>query len=119
MNFLYDLIIELSTIKEKPEFTEVNNNNSNNQSPSFNVTLGVIPSYSSQKVGLEIDGISRKNGPADKAGIVKGDIIIEISGKKVRNIYDYMARLAELNSGEIIKVKIIRNKIEIELTMDL
>ena len=119
LNFLYDLIIELSTIKEKPEFTEVNNNNSNNQSPSFNVTLGVIPSYSSQKVGLEIDGISRKNGPADKAGIVKGDIIIEISGKKVRNIYDYMARLAELNSGEIIKVKIIRNKIEMELTMDL
>ena len=119
LNFVYDLIVQLSTNKEKPIFTEISNDNSDNQSPSFNVTLGVIPSYGSQKIGMEIDGISRKNGPADKAGIKKGDIIIEINNKKIRNIYDYMARLAELNSGDKIIVKIIRNKIEMELILDL
>ena len=119
LNFVYDLIVQLSTNKEKPIFTEIANDNSDNQSPSFNVTLGVIPSYGSQKIGMEIDGISRKNGPADKAGIKKGDIIIEINNKKIRNIYDYMARLAELNSGDKIIVKIIRNKIEMELILDL
>ena len=119
LNFVYDLIVQLSTNKEKPIFTEITNDNSDNQSPSFNVTLGVIPSYGSQKIGMEIDGISRKNGPADKAGIKKGDIIIEINNKKIRNIYDYMARLAELNSGDKIIVKIIRNKIEMELILDL
>ena len=119
LNFVYDLIVQLSTNKEKPLFTEIANDNSDNQSPSFNVTLGVIPSYGSQKIGMEIDGISRKNGPADKAGIKKGDIIIEINNKKIRNIYDYMARLAELNSGDKIIVKIIRNKIEMELILDL
>ena len=119
LNFVYDLIVQLSTNKEKPIFTEITNDNSDNQSPSFNVTLGVIPSYGSQKIGMEIDGISRKNGPSDKAGIKKGDIIIEINNKKIRNIYDYMARLAELNSGDKIIVKIIRNKIEMELILDL
>ena len=119
LNFVYDLIIRLSTHKEKPVFTEVTNDSIDNQSPSFNVTLGIIPSYSSQKVGMEIDGVSRQNGPADKAGMKKGDVIVEINAKKIRNIYDYMARLAELNVGDEIVVKIIRNKIEMELNLKL
>ena len=83
LNFVYDLIIRLSTHKEKPEFTEVTNDSVDTQSPSFNVTLGIIPSYSSQKVGMEIDGVSRQNGPADKAGMKKGDVIVEINAKKI------------------------------------
>ena len=70
-----------------------------------------------KKVGMEIDGISKKGGPADKAGMKKGDIIIEINRKKIRNIYDYMARLAELKHGDEVMVKIIRNKIDIELNL--
>jgi S1-C subfamily serine protease len=49
----------------------------------------------------------------------KGDIIIEINRKKVRNIYDYMARLAELKHGDEVMVKIIRDKIDIELVLNL
>ena len=116
---LYDLIIQLSNIEQKLLFTEIIDESPNNESPSFNVTFGVIPSYGSQKVGMEIDGISKKGGPADKAGMKKGDIIIEINRKKIRNIYDYMARLAELKHGDEVMVKIIRNKIDIELVLNL
>ena len=119
LNFLYDLIIQLSNIEQKLLFTEIIDKNPNNESPSFNVTFGVIPSYGSQKVGMEIDGISRKGGPADKAGMKKGDVIIEINRKKVRNIYDYMARLADLKNGDKIIVKIIRDTEEMELILEL
>ena len=68
---------------------------------------------------MEIDGISRKGGPADKAGMNKGDVIIEINRKKVRNIYDYMARLADLKNGDKIIVKIIRDTEEMELILEL
>ena len=117
--FLYDLIIQLSNIKQKLLFTEIIDKSPNNESPSFNVTFGVIPSYGSQKVGMEIDGISKKGGPADRAGMKKGDIIIEINRKKVRNIYDYMARLADLKNGDKIIVKIIRDTEEMELILEL
>ncbi|MCH8218032.1 MAG: PDZ domain-containing protein [Planctomycetes bacterium] len=30
----------------------------------------------------------RKGGPADKAGVRAGDIIVELAGKKIENIYD-------------------------------
>ena len=49
----------------------------------------------------------------------KGDVIIEINRKKVRNIYDYMARLADLKNGDKIIVKIIRDTEEMELILEL
>ena len=57
LDFIYDLIIDVSQLKEKPAFAEIETNTTNNQNPVFKVTFGVIPAYGSQKVGLEIDGV--------------------------------------------------------------
>ena len=54
-----------------------------------------MPSYGSDEKGLAIDGV-RKNGPAEKAGIKKGDVIVSIKGEEINNIYDYMYRLEKL-----------------------
>ena len=75
----------------------------------FSVTLGIIPSYTSVKRGLEIDGISKSDGPAAKAGMKKGDIIKSVNNKPISNIYEYMDRLSSLKSGMTIPVIIERN----------
>jgi serine protease Do len=62
---------------------------------------------SSNENGLGVDGV-RENGPAAKGGIKKDDIITAIDGKPVKNIYEYMHRLNELELGKIISVEILR-----------
>ena len=49
----------------------------------------------------------------------KGDVITAINGKNVRNIYDYMTRLANLKAGQKVKVTINRDDDEMELTLEL
>ena len=56
---------------------------------------------------MRIDGVT-PGKPASKAGLMKGDIIIAIGGKKVGSIYDYMARMKAYSPGQIISVDIMR-----------
>ena len=94
----------------RPTFQEAGPKNNQMGSPRrFSVTLGIMPSYTSIKKGLEIDGISKSDGPAAKAGMKKGDVIKSINNKPISNIYEYMDRLSNLKSGMTIPVIIERN----------
>jgi S1-C subfamily serine protease len=53
-------------------------------------------------------GGTRPNGPAEKAGMLSGDIIVKMAGKKILNIYDYMAVLGELEEGQEVEIEAIR-----------
>ena len=46
--------------------------------------------------------------PAAKAVIIGGDIIKSINNKHVKVIYDYMARLEEIDKGMTVPVQIER-----------
>jgi len=74
---------------------------------AFTVTLGVIPDYSAEGEGMKIGGI-RPGGPAEKAGLEPGDVIVKMKGQTVLNIYDYMAILGELKAGEVVDLEILR-----------
>ena len=112
------MIIQLSKNRSRPVFSEAGpKTGSMTRNSQFKVTLGVLPSYGSTKVGLEIDGISKKNGPAAKAGIKKGDIIKSINGKTIKDIYEYMDRLSELKTGMTVPIIIERNNKKITLSV--
>jgi len=118
LKFVYDVVSEIGNADEKPTFTEAGPKENTAVRASFKVTFGIIPSYASQVEGLEIDG-TRKDGPAEKAGMLRGDIIISIDGKEIKSIYDYMYRLAELSAGETYNVVVIREEEELELQITL
>ena len=119
LDFIYDLTFHLSRSPERPAFQEAGPKNGQMNNPKkFNVTFGIMPSYGSMKEGLEIDGISKKDGPAAKAGLKKGDVIKSINDKPIKDIYEYMDRLSTLKPGMTVPVLIERdkNKITIDVT---
>ena len=79
--------------------------------------LGTIPDYGeSDAKGVSLSGVA-KGGPADKAGLKGGDIIIMLAGKKVENVYDYTDAIGELKTGEKTAIEIQRAGKKISLTI--
>jgi Peptidase family M28/PDZ domain len=72
------------------------------------VYTGTIPEYASTAKGLQISGVVG-GGPADRAGLQKGDLIVEFAGQSITNIYDYTYALDALKIGTPVKVVYLRN----------
>ncbi|MCZ6777027.1 MAG: M20/M25/M40 family metallo-hydrolase [Ignavibacteria bacterium] len=108
--YIYDIAKDINVQTEKPVFVKVES-----ASPmaglgdrrAFSVTLGIIPDYGGSSEGMKIGGI-RPQGPAEKAGLQAGDVIVRMAGSKVLNIYDYMGILGELKHGDEVEVEVMR-----------
>ncbi len=75
---------------------------------AFSVTMGVMPDYLYDGVGLKIDGV--KDGkPAQNAGIIKGDIVVKMGEQPIPDIQAYMRALAIFKNGMTVPVEIMRN----------
>jgi S1-C subfamily serine protease len=59
----------------------------------------------------------RAGGPADEAGLQKGDRVVELAGRQVRDIYDLMYVLREVKPGEEGNVIVERGEERIESTV--
>jgi hypothetical protein len=105
----YDLVMAMAGNGPKLIFKEAGPKGPQGGRARFKVTLGIVPDYASTaENGLRIDGVINER-PAARAGMKKGDIIIMMAGKPVKNIYDYMYRLAELKVGERITIDVLRD----------
>ncbi len=89
---------------------------------SGNLAYGFKPFPPKQKLGVKIQDIEEGNGVkvidvadssvASKAGVVKGDIITEISGQKINNTDDIREMLSDNEIQSSYKVKVLRNGVE-------
>lgn len=102
------LIQEVANRSKKLTYQESGPKIGNSGRTDLKVTLGIIPDFAgTEKEGMRIDGVT-PGKPAAKAGLMKGDIIIAIDGKRVGSIYDYMARMKAYSPGQIISVDVMR-----------
>ena len=67
--------------------------------------------------GLLLSGVIG-GGPAEQAGLQKGDVIVEIAGQTIANIYDYTYALDLLKIGQPAKLVYMRagKRVETMLT---
>lgn len=106
--FAYKILTKLCNMENPLAFKRSGVKARSKYGRRFKVTLGIIPDVTSSKNnGLGVDGV-REGGPADRGGMKKGDRIISMNGEDVRNIYDYMGRLAKLKQGETATVEVLR-----------
>ncbi|MFH1686709.1 MAG: PDZ domain-containing protein [bacterium] len=60
-----------------------------------------------------------KDGPAAKAGLMAGDVIIGIDGAKVTDVSDVADDIADIEPGEKADIKVIRDKKERVVTVEV
>ena len=112
------LIVKLvDQLDGQPKLTFLTTKNKSMSGTStFKVTLGVMPSYSADVKGLQIDGVS-DGKPAQKAGMQAGDIIIQMGELQITDIQTYMEALGKFDKGQTLPVKVKRNGSELTLTV--
>lgn len=119
-SYTYRLAFELSTMQKPLTFTKSSTRSlSSSRTPKIKVKLGIMPDVSgTSDEGLKVMGVT-EGKPAEIAGIQVGDLIIAINQKPIKNIYDYTEALSALEPGTKITVKVLRDKNEIEFSVEL
>jgi hypothetical protein len=106
VEFAAALIRRVSGAPEAPLFTKVEQPQGVSRA-GIRVFTGTIPDYTTDAKGLLLSGVVG-GGPAERAGLQKGDLIVEIAGQTIANIYDYTFALEVLKIGEPAKVTYVR-----------
>jgi len=108
VDFAAAVIQSVANVDMAPEFTKVDPPQTGATLAGVRVTTGTIPDYTTDAKGLMLAGVVG-GGPAEKAGLMKGDVIIEIAGQSITNIYDYTFALELLKADTPVKVVFTRN----------
>ncbi|NBX36508.1 MAG: PDZ domain-containing protein [Planctomycetes bacterium] len=60
--------------------------------------------------GVRIDAVAA-GGPAQRAGLARGDFLLAIDGEEIRSVGDYLMALAGRQSGENVEVRFRRGQV--------
>ena len=116
-DFAHRIVLDLSSADERPAYVRVERSQSEEGSrDTLRAYLGTIPDYTTEGTGVKISGV-RAGGPADKAGLKSGDIIVEFGGQQIANIYDYTYALDAVKIGEPVEVVVLRDGKRVKLTV--
>ncbi len=107
---------ELATRREPPDFIKAEPAVQASGRGPIRIFTGTIPDYSDEADGLLLSGVV-SGGPAQAAGLDQGDVIVELAGRTIANIYDYTYALDLLKVGEPARVVFVRDGERMETTL--
>lgn len=108
MDLIATYILDLVKAMEKQEDIAFRTTkNESEEVPRFKVAMGVIPDYLFSGEGMRIDGIS-EDKPAQKAGLQKGDVVIQMGDSTVVDMMSYMRALSVFDTGDETTVVVER-----------
>lgn len=115
-DFLTDLILTLEDQPNTMRFRSVAKTK-HHAKRTFKIYLGTIPDYTSADVsGVMLSGVA-KDSPAERAGLARGDIITNLAGKKIHDLYDYSFAFNSLLIGKPINMLVVRGNKTVVLTI--
>ncbi len=104
LNYIVKVVDSCARIPSIP-FTKTKSNE--RKMTAFKVTLGIMADYSFGGPGVKVDGVS-PDKPAEKAGILAGDLIMKIGDYETADIYKYMEALGKFEKGQKTEIEIKR-----------
>ena len=115
--FAGNMVRDLARGGDRPDYLKVEKSNQGGDRDAIRVYLGTIPDYASEDVkGVLLTGV-RGGGPADKAGLKGGDVIVHFAGKDITNIYDYTYALDAVKVGEPVSIEVLRKGKRMKLSI--
>ena len=80
--------------------------------------FGSVPDFAQDAPGYALMGVT-KGGPAEKAGIKGGDVIVQFGESKIGNLNDFDSALRKFKAGDKVPVLVKRGKEDVKLEVVL
>lgn len=101
--------VDLSRAPDPPEFEAQPLPTGSPNRGGLRVYLGTIPDYSqTDVVGVRLSGVAPA-GPAEAAGLRRGDTIVEVDGAAIENLYEFTFALEALRVGQEARIVVLRD----------
>jgi Tol biopolymer transport system component len=85
---------------------------------SYGASLGTVPDYAGDgRPGVLLSGV-RPGSAADQGGLRRGDLLVGLAGKEIRDIHDFMYVLQRAKPGEKATAVVVRDgqKVSLDVT---
>jgi serine protease DegQ len=82
------------------------------------VTPAIAESFGLEQRGTIVAGVLQ-GGPADKAGIKPGDVLLDVNGEEITDTTRLLNVIAQIKPGTQAKVKLLRKKKEMEVAITI
>jgi len=120
VNLAFDMIKALDSRPARLSF--IRSTRPSRMGPSSSgsqVYLGSVPDMAAGAIpGLRLTGV-RAGSPAEKGGLIAGDVIVEFGGAKVTDLQSYSDALYSHKPGEVVHVVFMRDRKRMETDVTL